>query len=39
MPHGELHSRKKRKNYLLLALVFGWVALIWAITMIKISGG
>lgn len=39
MPHSELHKKKRNKNYLMLALILGWIALIWAITMIKISNG
>ena len=39
MPHSELHKKKRGKNYLMLALILGWIALIWAITMIKISNG
>jgi len=39
MPHGDLHQKKKAKNYLVLAAIVGWIALIWAITMIKLTAG
>ncbi len=35
MPHDELHNKKKSKNYTVLALIFGWIALIWIVTMVK----
>jgi len=34
----ELHQKKLKKNLTVLALILGFIALIWAITMIKISG-
>lgn len=37
MPLSDIHKRKRAKNLMLLAAVFGWIALIWAITMIKIA--
>ncbi|MBX2834413.1 MAG: hypothetical protein KTR28_05535 [Micavibrio sp.] len=33
-----LHQVKFKKNIALLAIIFGLIALIWAISMIKISG-
>ncbi len=39
MPLSDLHKRKKAKNMALLAAIAGWCALIWAITVIKMSGG
>ena len=39
MPHSDLHKSKKKKNLTMLALVMGWIALIWIITMIKVSNG
>lgn len=39
MPKGELHKRKFKKNLAMLGLVFGLVALIWAVTIIRMSGG
>lgn len=37
MPHSELHKRKRNKNLILLALIFAWIVLIWAVTMIKMA--
>lgn len=39
MPHSALHKKKKSKNLMILAAILGWIALIWAITMIKMSHG
>lgn len=39
MPHSEIHKRKLRKNIALLALLLGWCALIWGVTMVKIAHG
>lgn len=39
MPKSDLHKSKKKKNLTMLAMIFGWIALIWIITMIKIKGG
>lgn len=37
MPKSDLHKKKKKKNILVLAIIMAWVALIWFITMIKMS--
>ena len=37
MPHSDLHKKKKKKNLTVLALIFAFFALIWAVTMIKIG--
>lgn len=37
MPKGELHKKKLKKNLLVLAIIFGLVALIWGITIIRMS--
>ena len=37
MPHSDLHKKKRFKNYMILAAVFAWIALIWAVTMIKMT--
>ncbi len=37
MPQSDLHKAKKKKNYTVLALLFGFIAVIWAITMIKMG--
>ena len=34
---GDIYNRKRKKNYTLLACLFGFIALIWAITMIKMG--
>ncbi len=39
MPHSDLHTKKKTKNLIFLAAIFAWIALIWAITMIKLANG
>lgn len=38
MPHGDLHKKKAKKNWVVLGLIFAFIALIWVITMIKIGG-
>lgn len=30
-------DNQKSKNWIMLALIFGWVALIWIITMVKMG--
>lgn len=35
MPRSDLHKKKLRKNLTILALIAGWVALIWIVTMVK----
>jgi len=37
MPHSDLHSQKRKKNYAVLAILCAFIALIWAITMIKMT--
>lgn len=37
MPHSELHKKKLKKNLLVLAIIAGFIALIWGITIIKMS--
>lgn len=37
MPHSEIHKKKLKKNLLVLGIIFGFVALIWAITIIKMA--
>lgn len=39
MPLSDVHKKKRIKNLIFLALIFGWVALIWGITMIKLTNG
>ena len=36
MPLSDVHKRKRAKNYMILAAISAWIALIWIITMIKI---
>lgn len=38
MPLSDLHKKKKAKNMMILGAIFAWIALIWAITMIKMAG-
>lgn len=37
MPLSELHQKKRKKNLVMLAVILGWIALIWGITMIKMA--
>ena len=37
MPHSDLHKKKLKTNLAILGLVLGLVALIWAITMVKMT--
>jgi predicted nucleic acid-binding Zn ribbon protein len=37
MPLSDIHKRKRAKNFMILAAVIGWIALIWIVTMIKIA--
>ena len=39
MPIEELHKRKRTKNYIVLAALAAWIALIWIVTMVKIANG
>lgn len=39
MPLDPLHKKKRMKNLAVLALVFGFCALVWAITVIRIAQG
>ena len=38
MPHSDLHKKKLKKNLAVLGIILGSIAVIWVITMIKISG-
>lgn len=37
MPHGQLHKTKRNRNFMILAAIIGWVALIWVITVLKMT--
>jgi hypothetical protein len=37
MPPSEIHDKKKSKNRVMLAAILGWIALIWIITMVKMT--
>jgi|GEM_PF-3474764 len=37
MPKGQLHNKKRKKNFAILLLVFGWCVLIFVITIVKIA--
>jgi len=39
MPHSALHKKKLTKNLAVLGVIFGFCAIIFAVTMIKISQG
>ena len=38
MPHTNLHQQKRKKNLAVLAIIIAFIAIIWAVTMIRISG-
>ena len=38
MPHGSLHTRKRGKNFAILAAIAIWFAVIFAVTIIRIKG-
>jgi hypothetical protein len=38
MPHSELHKKRFKKNLGVMAIVMGLCVLLWAITIIKMSG-
>lgn len=38
MPHSDLHKTKLKKNLAVLGLIVGFCALLFVITVIKISG-
>ena len=37
MPHSEVHNKKRRKNLITLALIFGWCLLIYVMSMVKMA--
>ncbi len=39
MPPGDLHKRKRAKNFLVLGAIVAWIALIWIVSMVKIAKG
>ena len=39
MPLDELHRKKRSKNYAVLALVMGWCALIFVVSIIRMKEG
>ena len=39
MPLDELHKKKLKKNLAVFGLIIAFCALIWGITMVKMSGG
>lgn len=38
MPHSKLHEEKKVKNYTMLALLFAWIVILFAVSIIRMSG-
>jgi hypothetical protein len=38
MPFGEAHTRQKKKNYVLLAILVGFVVMFVTITMLRMGG-
>jgi hypothetical protein len=39
MPRGPLHDQKKSKNWAIFIAVFAFVAVIFAVTIIRMKGG
>lgn len=39
MPLSDVHKRKRAKNFMILAAIIAWIALIWVVTMVKIVNG
>lgn len=39
MPIEELHKQKRKSNYAILALVIGFCALVFAISIVKMTSG
>jgi hypothetical protein len=39
MPLSEIHKKKRFKNYAILAVVLGWCALIFAVSIIRMKEG
>ncbi len=37
MPIGPLHKIRQKKNFAVLAMIIGWIALVWVITVLKIQ--
>ena len=37
MPIEQVHKDRLKKNLLTMALIFGWVAFVWVITMLKMA--
>lgn len=37
MPLSDLHKKKRAKNFMILAAIVAWIALIWVVTMVKIA--
>lgn len=39
MPHSDLHDKKKKKNFAMLAVIATFFVLFWVITMVKMGWG
>lgn len=37
MPHSDIHKQKRRKNYILLAIIFGFCLVVFIMTMVKMA--
>ena len=37
MPHSDLHEQKKNKNYMVLAMLVAFIALVFVVTILKMS--
>ena len=39
MPLSDVHKKRRQKNLIVLGMIVGWVALVWAISFLKIAQG
>lgn len=39
MPHSDLHQRKKSKNYAVFLSIIAFVAVVFAVSIIRMKGG
>lgn len=37
MPKSEMHQKQKKKNYILLAILVGVIAMLYALTVVKLG--
>lgn len=37
MPHSDIHKKKSKKNWMVMAMIIGFIALIYVVSIIKMS--